>query len=320
VVEILEEGGASVVEAAPLVPSRIAAIGGRSVDELRADTASRIPRRWALNRTYRNTYRAHPTDTEGVVAGAWWSGPWRGEGLPGISVERDLAEDLGVGPGDRITWDVEGRRVETVVANLRTVDWARFRPNFFVVFQPGVLEDDPRSVLLLARSTGRQDRARLQARIVDAFANVSVLDLARVQETLDGLLATVRRTVRFLALFSVVAGLLVLLGSLTATRLQRLQEAALLRTLGARSRQLAAVLASEALALGTIAGTVGVGLGIVAGGLLTRFVFEVPFRPSVGGIAGLWAGVTALTAAVSLLGSRSILVRPPLPVLRRSAE
>lgn len=320
VLRILEEGGASFVDGAPVVPARLSVVSGRSVEEIRDEPRGERPPRWTLNRTYRNTYREHPTDTEEVVAGRWWSGPWRGDGLPEISVEEEVAQELGVSLGDRIVWDVEGREVETVITSLRGVEWAQLRPNFFVVFQPGVLEEDPRSSVFLARAPGADVRARLQARLAERFPNLSALDISRLRKTVEGLLSSVRRTVVFLAALSVVAGGLVLLGSLAATRGQRLRESALLRTLGARRRQLRGVLASEAAVLGVVAGTVGVGLGAVAGGLLVRFLFEMPYRPSGWALLALWAGVAALTTAAGLLGTRSLLDRPPLPVLRRAAE
>src|SRR5690606_34341069 len=98
-----------------------------------------------------------------------------------ISVEVDLARELGVGIGDRITWDFQGVLVETVVANLREVDWAQFAPNFFVVFEPGVLESAPQTLVALARVEGVGARAELQRDLVLEYPNVSVLDLTAVQ-------------------------------------------------------------------------------------------------------------------------------------------
>src|SRR5690606_33284071 len=99
-----------------------------------------------------------------------------------ISMEVEVAEDLEVGLGDRITWDVAGRQVESVVTSLRTVDWQRFEPNFFVVFEPGALEDAPQMLVVLARIEDAAARAAFQRDLVRGFPNVSVLDLTHVQE------------------------------------------------------------------------------------------------------------------------------------------
>ena len=82
------------------------------------------------------------------MAGRWWT---RGAGATEISIERDVARELGVGVGDEIVWDVQGVPLTTRIASLREVDWARFEPNFFVVFAPGALESAPQTALLLTR-------------------------------------------------------------------------------------------------------------------------------------------------------------------------
>src|SRR5690606_30094263 len=120
----------------PIVPARIAAIGGRPPAELLADSAAGVEA-WALRREYRNTWRDTLAATEELVAGAWWEAAARDE-LPRVSVDAELAADLGVAVGDVITWDVQGVPLDSRVASLRLIDWARFAPNFFVVFEPGV--------------------------------------------------------------------------------------------------------------------------------------------------------------------------------------
>jgi putative ABC transport system permease protein len=305
----------------PIVPGRIAAIRGRAVDDLRdASGEERLPG-WALRREYRNTYRDHLTDSEQLTAGTWWGGGDGGEaGVDGeatpVSLEADLARDLRVGLGDRITWDVGGRRIETVVRSLRTVDWQRFETNFFVVFEPGVLDDAPQMLVVLANIPDAAERAGFLRGLVEAFPNVSALDVTRVQETLEEIMGTVDRAVRFLALFLVTAGLLVLAGSLATSRYHRIREGALLKTLGARRSQVLAILLIEHALLGALGALVGLALSLGAAALLVRGVFDVPFTPSLVASLGLCLAVAALTAVVGLAGSRGVLGRPPLPVLR----
>ena len=128
----------------PLVPSRLAAINGTSVEELLDVPREGRPPRWALRREYRHTYRNDLTGSEELVGGSWWDGAPRGDGLARVSLEVDLAESLRVGVGDRITWDFAGVRIETRITSLRSVDWTRFDTNFFAVFEPGTLEEAPR--------------------------------------------------------------------------------------------------------------------------------------------------------------------------------
>lgn len=302
----------------PLVPARIAAIDGRSAAELMADTTGGGPARWAVRREYRNTYRAHLSETEELVAGEWWTeprvGPYR------ISLEADQANSLAVDLGARITWNLGGRLVETEVANLRVVDWARFQPNFYVVFEPGLLEGAPHTWLTLAHVDTDDARARLQRDVARRFQNVSVLDLARVQEALGSLLGTVGRAIRLLALLAALAGVAILAGAVAVTRSQRMAEAALLKTLGARRATVLQVLFTEYVALGLLGALGALALAVVASWALVSLVFDLPFRLHAGAAAAVALAVTALSLVAGLAGSRGILSRSPLSALRQMSE
>lgn len=326
VAALFRDRGFALRDLTPIVPARISGVNGRPVGELLADTSHSAPRGWPLRREYRNTYRDTLVRTEEVVAGRWWrphdvrGASTQPQSVTRISVEEELAGDLGVGPGDRITWDLQGAVLESEVANLRRVDWARFEPNFFVVFESGVLEDAPQSFVALARIPDASVRARLQGEIVRRYANVAVLDLAVVQETLDQILGKVAIYVRFMALLSMAAGLLVLAGAVGASQYQRTRESALLRTLGASAAQIRGILFTEYAALGTLAGLTGILCAGVAGWLLVRFFFELSFELPVAALVLPGAGVVVLTTLVGVLGSRRVLHRAPLSVLRETAD
>src|SRR3970282_1234309 len=144
---------------------RIHSLEGRPVAELLAiEDESKRPERWALRREYRSSYRDAPVPSERRVAGAGWRpGEWKGRaGAPvPIAVESGLARELRLELGDELVWDVQGGRIATRVACLREVEWARFEPNFFVVFPEGPLDDAPRSDVLLARVEDATARGRL---------------------------------------------------------------------------------------------------------------------------------------------------------------
>lgn len=356
VLELLARHGAGAPGVTPLVPGRIAALGGRPVAELlreragddgAAGSADRPadnpaeggrghPSRWALRREYRNTYRALPAETERVVAGAWWDGPGAAESnaaarAPGavgspaarlarISVEAELADELGIGVGDRVTWDFQGVRIETEVASLREVDWAQFAPNFFVIFEPGVLEAAPQSLIVLARLEDAGERAVLQRDLVLEYPNISVLDLNLIQGTVEELLGRIVLAVRFLALFAVGVGVVVLIGALRASQGHRLRESALLRTLGASRRQVRAILFTEYLALGALAAGAGTAYATLAGWPLVTILFRLPYRPPVLLLLTACAGLALTTALVGVLNGRAATRRPPLVTLREGME
>ena len=316
---LLTRVASGAVVSTPLVPARLTAINGEDVESLLEKPSEERPERWALRREYRHTYRAELSGSEKVIEGAWWPAGTEGDSvndLPRVSVESDLAESLKVAVGDRLTWSMGGAELETRIASVRTVDWARFETNFFVVFEPGSLARAPQTAVMLARIEGEELRASFQRDLIDTFPNVSVLDLSNLQDALDTILSRVSQAIRFLGGFSIIAGLLVLAGALATSRYQRLREGALLKTLGARRHTIIKVLLAEYLALGTLACAIGLILALGAGWMLTNGLFEIPFEPLIVRLLVAWSVVVGLTVGMGLVGSRGVLGRTPLAVLR----
>ena len=202
------------------------------------------------------------------------------------------------------------------VASLREVEWARFEPNFFVVFPEGPLDSAPQTFLTLTRVSDPTHRARLQRAVVEAFPNVTAIDLAQVQEVIEKVIARVSLAIRFMALFSLAAGVIVLLGAVAASRDQRIREGVLLKTLGATRAQVARVILAEYLSLGTLASLSALGLSLLGGWALLHFQFEAPFAVPAVPLAAFSAGVVALTAVIGLMSARDVFARPPLEALR----
>jgi putative ABC transport system permease protein len=265
-------------------------------------------------REYRSTYRDSIVATERVVEGRW--SPAKGPPPARISVEQELARELGIGIGDEIVWDVQGVTLQSRVTSLREVDWARFEPNFFVVFAPGTLENAPQTWVTLTRIASPDERGRFQRRLAERFPNVSTLDLSLLQEALERLVDRVALAIRFMALFSLGVGAVVLAGALATSRFQRVREGALLRTLGATRAQIFRVVLAEYLSLGLLASAVALVLAAAAGWALARFVFEGSFSLPLIPLSGLILSIVALTVIVGLANSRDVVRRPPLAVLR----
>jgi putative ABC transport system permease protein len=327
----------------PIVPMRIQSIRGRPVTAILADTAAGRegeegrPPGWTLRREYRSTYRDSVMASEKIVAGEWFEGPnaravreraargargargaAAGPAVAEVSIELGLAADLGVEVGDEIVWDVQGVRIPSRVTSIREVDWARFEPNFFFVFQPGTLADAPQTAVYLTRVGDAAARGRLQRRLAERFPNVTTLDLALVQEVLERVVSRVVLAIRFMAFFSLATGGLVLFGAVATSRFQRVREAVLLKTLGATRSQVARVLLAEYLALGLLAALTALGLAVGAGWALARFMFDVALAVPVVELAALAAGVVTLTVVVGVGNSLDVLRRPPLEVLREA--
>jgi putative ABC transport system permease protein len=313
----LRDAGLSLEGPTPIVPMRIRSVKGRRVSNLLARDSVRGTEpsaAWALRREYRSTYRDSVVPTERVIAGTW--SRTRSPSPARISVEQDLARELGVGVGDEIVWDVQGVALPSRVASLREVEWARFEPNFFVVFAPGALERAPQTLVTLTRIASPGQRGRFQRRIAERFPNVSTLDLSLLQETLERLVNRVALAIRFMALFSVGVGVLVLIGALATSRFQRVREGALLRTLGATRAQVFKIVLAEYFALGLLASAVAIVLAAAAGWALARFVFDGAFSFPLIPMTVLALGIVGLTVLVGLANSREVVRRTPLEVLR----
>src|SRR5690606_7463830 len=233
-----------------------------------------------------------------------------------VSLETGIADELGVGIGDRVDWDVQGVIVPTVVTSLRAVDWARLEPNFFAVFEPAALEYAPQMWVLLARGEDAEARGLAQRDVVADHSNVSAIDLTLVQAALDEVIGRVSLVIRFLAGFSVATGFVVLLGAVATGRLQRIRESVLLKTLGATRRQIGAILLAEYAALGVLAALVGAGLSLAAAWALARYLFDVPFEAELDALVMLGAGIAVLSAVIGLSGSREVFRTTPMEALR----
>ncbi|HEX6993654.1 MAG TPA: FtsX-like permease family protein [Gammaproteobacteria bacterium] len=338
---ILARRGIDVLESVPLVSMRVAAVKGEPVRPVNVTLDSPEdgretergrgdgPRGWAVRREYRSTFRNVLSDSERLVAGKWWGNGAAGEGAPlagaaadpkaapyEVSLEQEIAEELGVGVGDRIDWDVQGVIVPTVVTSIRAVDWARLEPNFFAVFEPAALEAAPQMWVLLAHGEDADARALAQRDVVAEHSNISAIDLTLVQAALDEVIGRVSVVIRFLAGFSVATGFVVLLGAVATGRLQRIRESVLLKTLGATRRQIGAILLAEYAALGLLAAIVGAGLSLAAAWALARYLFDVPFAAEPVTLVALAAGVAALSAVIGLSGSREVFRSTPMEALR----
>lgn len=311
---LVTASGHPLLQQVPIVPMRITAINGRAVtDLLKEPRARRAP--WVLRHQFRSTFRDSATASERLVRGAWWHG--RGPGPPyPVSLSTDIAQDLGVRIGDRIDWSVQGVRVPTTVVALREVEWARFEPNFFAVFSRAALEDAPRSAVLLTRAEDAGARARLQRAVSQRYPNVTSIDVALVQATVERVLRRVSLAIRFMAAFSLATGALVLLGAVAAGRLERIREGALLKTLGATRRQLTRILLAEYAALGLLAGLVGVGLSGGGGWAMTRYVFDLRFTLPAVPLAGVLAATACLVALVGITASGEVFRKTAMEVLR----
>ncbi len=320
VAEVVRASGMPVIQEAPIVTMRLAEVKGRKTSDLLLDPNRKTPE-WELEREYRTTYREQLTETEKISGGQWIG---RVDYHPGdtvpISLDEEIARDLGTKLGDELVFDVQGVPIKTKLASTRTIDWKRFQTNFFVVFPAGVLENAPTFHVLVSRVATPADSAKLQSAIVAKFPNVAAIDLTSVIQTVDSILSKVAIVIRVMSLFTVGAGVIVLASTIWSGRYQRLQESILLRTLGASRMQIWKILCAEYFLLGLFASVTGIVLALLASWGLAKFVFKLGYAPSILPLFVAAGAVSALTVAVGLIASRGVGSAPPLEILRAEAE
>jgi len=273
------------------------------------------------SRRYNLTWRAGLNGSEILRAGRPFSGRWDPDsGAPAeLSLEIDFAERLGVGLGDRLGFDVQGVPVEGRVVSLREVRWQSFQPNFFVVFQPGVLEAAPAVYLASVPALPPQARESLQASIQVAFPNVSSIDVTQAVRRLEGLVGQLQWALSGAAWLSLGVGWLLVVALARDAARARRWETNLLKVLGAEPRDIRRALDLEFAALGTLAALCGAGLGAMGAAVLARVVLEQPAAAPAPSLALLVLGIPLSCAATARGACRSVLRERPLALLQAGA-
>jgi putative ABC transport system permease protein len=313
--ETLENAGAVDVDSVEVVMARLRNVAGVPVSQLAAadkDDGKRRDRRWVLTREQRLTSLARLPEDNVVVAGALWSHPDTLE----VSVEKDFAEDLGVEVGDTLVFDVQGVEIELLVSSIRTVDWGQFTINFFLVVEPGALDNAPRFRIAAARIP-QSTEVGLQDQLAATFPNVTLLRLREVLEKVASVLEQVGFGVRLLGGFTVLAGIAILGGAISAREVRRGREVALYKTLGMTRAQVAVVFAVEYALVGLVAGAIGAAGAVVLAYSVTRFGMDINWAWAPVSTIGAVVLTVILSVVAGLLTSVRALAVRPLAVLRQ---
>lgn len=292
----------------PMARARLVALKGVEITpETFQDEETR---RW-INREFNLSWTDTLGDDNEITEGEWWGEAGRGQ--PWLSADRYAVERLKLKLGDTLTLDFAGQRVELTIKSFRTVKWDSFRPNFFLLAPPGVLDNVP-AQWLTSFYLPPEQRSLLRE-LIGAFPNITAIDLVSIMGQVRSIMERIVSAVEFLFLFTLAAGFAVLLAAMEATRGERMRESALLRTLGASSATILRGLLAEYAVLGLLAGFTAAIAAQLAAWALAEQVFKLPYGPRplfwiAGGLSG--------ASLVTLLGwwsLRSALNTPPRSIL-----
>jgi putative ABC transport system permease protein len=307
IADFFKARGLPAPELEPMVRGRLILVNGQAVgpESYADDRTQRL-----VDREFNLSWSARLPAGNTVSGGRWHGATQAAE----FSVEQGLAETLNLKLGDRLVYDIAGNRIEAVITSLRKLDWDSMRVNFFVMSPPDVLGSFPASYITSFHLPA--DKSAAIPELVRAFPNLTVIDVAALVKQLHATIDQVARAVQLVFGFAVLAGLAVLYAALQASSDERRHELAVLRALGARSRQLSAALLAEFAALGALAGLLaGIAASLIGWGL-ARFAFRLDYLPQPGlWVIGLLSGVVLVVVA-GWLGASSMLRQSALPALR----
>ena len=234
-----------------------------------------------------------------------------------VSVSESMSKTLKLKVGDEVVFDVQGVPFTTYIGSIRDVDWQRIQTNFIFVFPSGVIDKAPQFYVLMTRTQDKVKASIFQQELVKFFPNVSAIDLGLILKTIDEFMGKVAYVIRFMALFSVITGLIVLIGAISNSRFARLKENVLLRTLGAVRKQIVQLTLIEYTYLGVISGITGSLLSILSAWALAKFFFKIEFSPDLLGVVTISAGVALITIAIGWFNTRSVYGDTPIDILRK---
>jgi putative ABC transport system permease protein len=309
----------------PMVRGRLVAINQRPVS---GDDYPDPRARGLVERETNLSWLDHLPKGNELVQGEWWlrkgdaagighppASPLRGEGTLGqLSVEEGIAKTLGINMGDTLTYDVAGNRFSAKVVNLRKVQWDSMQVNFFVVAAPGMLEDFPASYITSFHLPPGQ--AQSANALIKKFPNLLLIDTEAMIEQVRHIMDQISQTMSAVFMFTLLSGVAVLYAALLATQDERIHEAAILRTLGADSRYLRRLHLSEFAVLGLLSGLFSAAGAVLLGWVLARFVLDIPYQTGIaiwliGGLGGM-----SVVMLAGWLGTRRLIMLPPLAILR----
>lgn len=307
---ILEGRTGEAAQTIPTVRARIAFVNGEPPNYQNRETREQ---QGQIGREFAVTYRDRLENNEELIAGSWFSGP----DAPEVSVEEQMARRLKVRIGDSITFEISGRQLTARVTSVRKIDFKATRTFFIFVFSPGSLENAPQTFAAnVLRKLPEADRQRLQRNIVDRFPNAQIFDVADIVATVQRLVENFVLAISFVGSFVILSGMLILIGSIALTKSQRIYENAILKTLGAERKTLAAILLAEYGILGLLAGVIGAVFATALSFAVSKWVFDIEwhFEPVL--VAVGIAATALLVTIVGIAASFDVLFRKPLGTLR----
>ena len=274
------------------------------------------------NRGVNISFRPELSKAEKIVDGEFFEGSYNSESgkLPELSVEKKYADRLGIRLNDELLFDIQGVEIQAKVTSFRSVKWNSFQPNFFILIQPGVFEDAPKTYLAGLPKMPPHKVEAVQTELSEKFPNVSQVDVARVISKVFEISDKMSWSLKFMAWLSFLTGFVVL-GSLAHHQaLSRRWDLNLLKVLGASRRQALSFVMVEFATVGFVASGIGVLLSIAISWTLSKFVFDGEFAFQLATPMATIFGVVLLSCVLSAAVFWRVLRERPILLLQSGRQ
>jgi putative ABC transport system permease protein len=302
----------SEIEDVPMLRGRIVAARGVKAEDLKPSNDSE----WVLQSDRGLSYTGEVPKGSKVVEGQWWGPSY--DGPPLVSIEKRIADGLGLRIGDQIVVNVLGRDIPASIANLRAVDWQSLGINFVLVFSPNTFKGAPHShiaTLTENHPSAAADAGMIKS-VADAFPMVTSVRVREALETIGHVVTNLVLAIRGASAVTLISAILVLGGALAAGHRHRVYDAVILKTLGATRARLLAAYALEYLMIGFATAIFGVIAGSVAAWLIVTRLMTLSFVWEAGSAAGVVLAALIVTVGLGLAGTLLALNQKPATVLR----
>jgi putative ABC transport system permease protein len=302
----------STVADVPMLRGRIVAARGVKAEDLNATTDSE----WVLQSDRGLTYTGEIPKGSNVVDGKWWGAAY--DGPPLVSIEKKIADGLGLKVGDPIVVNVLGRDISATIGNTRTVDWQSLGINFVLVFSPNAFKGAPHTHIATLTETHPDPSgdARIIKSVADAFPMVTSVRVREALETIGTVVTNLVLAIRGASAVTLITAIMVLGGALAAGHRHRVYDAVILKTLGATRARLLGAYALEYLMIGFATAIFGVMAGSIAAWLIVTRLMTLSFVWQAGSAAGVVAAALIVTVGLGLAGTLLALNQKPATVLR----
>ncbi|MBB3764997.1 ABC transporter permease [Sphingomicrobium lutaoense] len=304
---VLPGAGVAIV---PSLRGAVTAVKGQAVAEM-----EEIPDgAWILRGDRGLTFLSELPASNRITRGQWWSRDY--DGPPLLSIDADAAEALDLAIGDTMTVSILGRPLTAEIASFREIDWRSYGFNFALIFSPGSLDDAPYTLMSTVSAPPGTDLVAFEREVVEAFPQVSAIKVADIVSEFRAILLSLDAAVRIAIALAIAMGVIVLAGSVVATRAQRARDIVLLRLVGGQRRQLIGTQLVEFSILAALSALGAAGAGLLAAWLLCAYWFEIAFAPQWESILAIPAGAILLAIVAALLAAWPALAARPAEALR----